>query len=79
MVAKVLEGTIVKLSGKKTVKVSVRTLFRHPLYRKSTARKKCFLCHSEIEDLSVGSIVKIIECRPRSKLKSWLVLKLVGV
>lgn len=79
MAAKVLNGKVVKLSGDKTVKVSVETMVRHPIYRKSITRTRNFLCHNEMENVGVGCKVEITECRPYSKLKSWKVSKLMGV
>lgn len=71
---KVIAGTVVKISGEKTIKVlSVRSK-KHPKYLKAIKISKCFLAHDEKCLCKVGDNVRIIECRPLSKKKRFLVI-----
>jgi small subunit ribosomal protein S17 len=72
---KVLVGNIVSNKMNKTVVVSVQRKVRHPKYEKLVyKRTKCY-AHNENSDLQVGQEVRIMECRPLSKMKRWIVIK----
>jgi small subunit ribosomal protein S17 len=43
----------------------------HPLYKRIITKHKKFYVHDEENTARVGDIVRIIECRPLSKLKRW--------
>jgi small subunit ribosomal protein S17 len=43
----------------------------HPLYRRIVTKHKKFYVHDEEGTARVGDIVRIVECRPISKLKRW--------
>ena len=43
----------------------------HPLYKRIVSKRKKFYAHDEERDAQVGDVVRIIECRPLSKLKRW--------
>ena len=61
--------------GDKTVIVRVERRFRHPMYGKFISRSKRFAVHDRDNACKVGDTVRIRECRPVSKTKSWEVLK----
>ena len=65
------KGTIVNISGPKTVKVEVVRYRAHPKYRKSYRITKNFLVHDESSRGSVGDQVLIVQGRKRSKDKSF--------
>lgn len=73
----IMTGAVVKKSARKTVRVEVERLIRHPLYRKVIRRKKTFLVHDEKEICRVGDVVRVIESRPVSKQKRWRVLDIL--
>jgi len=56
----------------KTVKVRVDRSYRHPLYGKVVRSHKNYLVHDEI-GCQPGDIVCIVESRPISKRKRWVV------
>ncbi|MBE0427576.1 MAG: 30S ribosomal protein S17 [Nitrospirae bacterium] len=58
----------------KTVVVAVTRLFQHPTYRKTVKRVSKFKAHDEKNKCNIGDIVKIIETRPLSKDKRWIVV-----
>lgn len=70
---KELTGKVVSKKMNKTIVVEVSHMQRHPLYRKATRVTKRFLVHSEQAELAVGDTVTIIETRPISKLKRFMV------
>lgn len=70
---KELTGKIVSKKMNKTLVVEVAHMHRHPLYRKATRITKRFLVHSENDTHTVGETVTIVETRPISRLKHFIV------
>lgn len=66
------QGVVVKISGDKTIKVQVRSYQTHPKYKKLYMRTKNFLVHDEKAVAKVGDEVSIVQSRPVSKLKTWV-------
>jgi small subunit ribosomal protein S17 len=60
----------------KTVKVRVNRSYRHPLYGKVIRTHKNYLVHDEI-GCQPGDIVCIVESRPISKNKRWVVQEIL--
>lgn len=78
MPKRILQGTVVSDKNAKTVVVQVERRFLHPLMGKTVRRSKKYHAHDEKGDSKVGDVVRIQECRPLSKLKSWEVVGRVG-
>ena len=78
MPKRILEGLVVSDKGDKTVVVKVERTFLHPVMKKTVRRSKKYHAHDELNACKAGEIVKIIECAPRSKLKTWEVLSKDG-
>lgn len=74
MPKRVLQGKVVSDKNDKTVVVLVERRFLHPLYKKTVRRSKKYHAHDESNSFKVGDVVRIQECRPLSKLKSWEVI-----
>ena len=55
----------------KTIVVEVSRRVPHPLYKRIVSKRKKFYAHDEEGPAKVGDVVRIIECRPMSKLKRW--------
>lgn len=66
-------GRVVSDKMTKTVTVLVETRAQHPRYRKYIKKRAKFYAHDEQSEAKLGDLVKIIECRPISKLKRWRV------
>ena len=64
-------GEVVSTKMQKTIVVQVSRRVPHPLYRRIVMKHKKFYAHDEDSSAHVGDIVRIIECRPMSKLKRW--------
>lgn len=77
MPKRVLQGTVVSDKGDKTVVVLVERRVKHPLYGKIIRRSKKYHAHDEANAFKAGEIVRIEECAPISKLKTWRVLEKV--
>ena len=74
MPKRILQGTVVSDGNEKTIVVNVDRRVRHPLYKKTITRSSKFHAHDEKNTFKVGDKVKIIECRPISKKKTWAVI-----
>lgn len=75
MPKRILAGVVVSDSANKTVTVRVERKFKHPLYKKIVKVSKKYAAHDENNRYKVGDMVSIIESRPISKSKSWMVLE----
>ncbi len=72
-----LTGVVVSNSGNKSVKVIIDYKVRHPKYGKYIKRRTRLAVHDEHNQSGVGDVIEIAECRPRSKTKSWRLVKVV--
>uniref|UniRef100_A0A7C4RWV4 Small ribosomal subunit protein uS17 n=1 Tax=Fervidobacterium thailandense TaxID=1008305 RepID=A0A7C4RWV4_9BACT len=70
-------GVVVSDKMDKTVTVKVERLVKHPKFGKYVKRSKKFYAHDENNECRVGDIVEIEESRPLSKLKRWVVVRIV--
>ncbi|HEX7390137.1 MAG TPA: 30S ribosomal protein S17 [Acidiphilium sp.] len=73
MPKRVLTGRVVSDKMDKTVTVLVERRVMHPLYKKFIRRSKKYAAHDEANLCAVGDLVRIEECPPISKRKTWLV------
>ena len=78
MPKRVLQGTVVSDKNAKTVVVKVERRFIHPVLGKTVRRSKKYHAHDEKGEFKTGDAVRIQECRPLSKLKTWEVLARVA-
>ncbi|MHB1281519.1 MAG: 30S ribosomal protein S17 [Acidithiobacillus sp.] len=72
-----LVGTVVSNLMDKTIVVNVERRIQHPLYKKFIRRSKKFHAHDAENICQIGDTVKIEECRPLSKTKSWRLVKVL--
>ena len=72
-----ITGVVVSDKMEKTVTVSVERQIRHELYGKAQRRTSKFLAHNEHEEIKVGDRVAIVEARPMSARKRWVVTRVV--
>jgi small subunit ribosomal protein S17 len=78
MPKRVLTGTVVSDKADKTVVVRVERRVKHPLYGKIIQLSKKYHAHDEANAYRPGEQVRIQECAPISKLKTWTVLERIG-
>ncbi len=74
---KVLTGMVVQDVNNKTVAVRVERSTRHPLYGKITRSYKKYQVHDETNQARVGDQVRIRQCSPISKRKSFYLESIV--
>ncbi len=78
MPKRVLSGTIVSDKPDKTVVVRVERRVKHPLYGKIIRLSKKYHAHDQDNSYREGEQVRIQECAPISKLKTWSVIDRIG-
>ncbi len=71
MPKRILTGTVVSDKSDKTIVVLVERKVKHPLYGKIIRRSKKYHAHDEANSVKEGAIVRIEECAPISKNKTW--------
>ncbi len=74
-----LTGVVVSSKADKTVSVSVERIFMHPVYKKIVRRKKKYLAHDHDNKCKAGDEVRLVQVRPLSKRKRWLVTEIITV
>ena len=74
---KTLTGVVLSKSGNKSVKIALDYKVKHPKYGKYIKRRTKIGVHDEHNQSGVGDVIEIAECRPRSKTKSWRLVKVV--
>jgi small subunit ribosomal protein S17 len=70
-------GIVASDKMQKTVVVRVDRLIKHPTYKRYVRRRSRFMAHNEIDGLSVGDQVRIVETRPLSARKRWRVVEVL--
>lgn len=70
-------GRVVSNKADKTVTVMLERQVKHPLYGKYIKRSTKVHAHDEDNRCGQGDLVKIAECRPISKTKSWRVVEIM--
>lgn len=70
-------GQVVSAKMAKTIVVEVSRRVPHPLYRRIIAKRKKFYAHDEKGTAKPGDVVRIVECRPLSKLKRWTLAEVI--
>ena len=75
MPKRIMAGPVVSDKTDKTVTVLIERKVKHPLYGKIIRRSKKYHAHDENNEFSTGDLVRIEECAPYSKTKTW---KMIG-
>jgi small subunit ribosomal protein S17 len=74
---KQLVGSVVSDKMEKTVVVMVKTMWRHPLYKKTVSRTKKYLVHDNL-GAKVGDQVSFVESKPISKRVKFVIKEIVN-
>ena len=75
MPKRILKGIVISDKADKTLTVKVERRFSDPFFKKTIGSSKKYKTHDENNKFKVGDSVRIQECRPISKTKSWTVLE----
>jgi|SRR5689334_24308550 len=70
-------GQVVSTKMQKTIVVEVSRRVPHPLYKRIIGKRKKFYAHDEQGTAKPGDVVRIVECRPLSKLKRWTLAEVI--
>jgi small subunit ribosomal protein S17 len=70
-------GVVVSSAMDKTIVVQVETVKAHPRYKKVVRRSRRFHAHDAENTAKVGDVVRIVESRPLSKMKTWRLAEIV--
>jgi small subunit ribosomal protein S17 len=71
-----ITGFVTSNAMQKTVVVEISRTYRHPLYQKVVNSRKHVMAHDEL-GCQVGDQVQIVESRPISKTKRWVVEQII--
>ena len=74
MPRRIMQGVVVSDKMDKTIVVRVERRVMHDIYKKFIQRSKKYAAHDEENQFKVGDVVRIRECRPISKRKTWEVV-----
>ena len=72
---KFVTGRVIQNTQDKTISVLVERKVKHPVLGKFISKSKKYQVHNESGIFNIGDEVKIQECRPFSKRKSWIVVE----
>ncbi len=64
-------GEVISTKMAKTIVVEVTRRVAHPVYKRIITKRKKFYAHDEQRSAQLGDVVRIVECRPLSRLKRW--------
>ena len=70
-------GVVVSDGMQKSCVVAVEWQVRHGMYGKTERRTSKFLAHDETNTAKIGDRVAIVESRPLSKRKRWVLARMV--
>jgi len=73
----ILEGVVTSNKAEKTVIVQVERKYLHPQYRKTVRSHKKYMAHDEANECNIGDTVRIVESRPLSARKRWVLQDIV--
>lgn len=71
-----IEGVVTSNKMQKTVVIRTTQSFRHPLYGKVIESQHKLVAHDEL-GCKIGDLVRIVESRPLSKTKRWVVVEII--
>jgi small subunit ribosomal protein S17 len=70
-------GQVVSTKMTKTIVVEVSRRVPHPVYKKIIGKRKKFYAHDEQQTARVGDTVLIVESKPLSRLKRWMLAEVI--
>jgi small subunit ribosomal protein S17 len=68
-----LVGRVVSDKMQKTVVVAIERRRLHPIYKKVVKSTKKVMAHDESDAIKIGALVRIVESKPLSRHKRWVV------
>ena len=74
---KFLQGTVISDKMQKTRVVQVKWVAKHPKYQKVVRSASKYKVHDEKNETKEGDVVRIMETRPLSKDKRWVITNVI--
>jgi small subunit ribosomal protein S17 len=74
---KTRQGIVTSSKAEKTITVRIDRVRRHRTYGKVLRETTTLHAHDETNDAGEGDTVRIIECRPLSRLKRWRLIEVL--
>lgn len=78
MPKRTMVGVVTSARMPKTRRVEIQRLVRDPRYGKYLRRRTVCHVHDEANESAAGDTVEIVECRPRSRTKTWELVRVVA-
>ena len=72
---KIITAKVLKTAMDKSAVVSVERLVKHPVNGKFIKGSTKYHVHDENNKCVVGELIKIRQCRPISKTKTWMLVE----
>jgi small subunit ribosomal protein S17 len=76
-IRKTKTGVVTSDKMDKTITVAVERKVKHPIYGKFVKKTTKFHAHDEKNECKPGDVVKIMETRPLSKTKRWMLVEVL--
>ena len=70
-------GVVTSAKMQKTIVVEVRRRVPHPVYKRTVTKRSKFMAHDETRKAKEGDMVRIVETRPLSKSKRWVLKEII--
>jgi small subunit ribosomal protein S17 len=74
---KVRQGVVVSGKGDKTITVRIDRVGRHRVYGKVIRATSTLHAHDERNEAGEGDLVRVVECRPLSRMKRWRLVEIL--
>lgn len=74
---KTRQGVVLSAKPDKTISIRIDVARRHPRYHKIMRTSSTLHVHDERNDANEGDTVRVVECRPMSRLKRWRLVEVV--
>jgi small subunit ribosomal protein S17 len=71
-------GVVIGDKSNKTRQVSIERTYRHSLYGRVLRSKSKFIVHDKENISHVGDTVRVMESRPLSKTKRWVLVEIIN-
>ena len=75
-ITRTFRGKVVSDKMDQTIVVLIERKVKHPMYGKYVKRSTKVHAHDADNACNIGDVVVIKECRPLSKTKSWMLVKI---
>ena len=77
MEKKIRQGKVISAAMNKSIVVAIERQVAHPLYKKYYKQTKKVMAHDETNECRIGDTVRVIESRPLSARKRWMLVEIV--